>query len=326
MHGRYLSQISNLMSDVHGARRMSCGTYFRKAALPVLLCTCIGLAGCSDAVPPSQVSSPSALTAIKLERNARIIEFKNTLQKDAYAADARLGLGTLLIEQADLLGGERELRNALEFGIDPNLVLPSLARVWNNLGRSKELIETYANTQLSNPAASAELRAALATAYANQGDSAKARTLVEAALKDNPQSPQARVLQAKIALADQRIDEAMRIIDAILMEHPKFSEAWGLKADILLLVKGDSAGATAAYETALTIEPWNLPIHAKLMTMAIDAKDQDTAQARLSRLAAIAPQSLLHRYFTARLALAKGDVNAAQDRVPEGSSRIAAFC
>ena len=255
------------------------------------------------------------MSAARLERNARIIEFKNILQKDPYAADARLGLGTLLIEQADLLGGERELSNALEFGLDPNLVLPSLARTWNKVGRSKELIEAHANTRLSSPAASAELKAALATAYANLGDTAKARAFVEAALKDDPQSPQARVLKAKVALADQKLDEATRIIDETLAAHPKATEALDLKGDLLLMVKGDAPGATAAYEALLNNEPWNLPVRSKLLTMAIDARDLVTAQTRLNDLAQIAPQSLPHRYFTARLALAKGDLNAAQEHI-----------
>jgi putative PEP-CTERM system TPR-repeat lipoprotein len=308
--------MSCTLSNDQSVRWTSGLAHWRKAVLPVLCCASIGLSGCNEAPPSSsQATPPSVASSLRLERNARIIEFKNTLQNDPYAADARFGLGSLLIEQADMLGGERELKNALEFGMDPNRVLPALAHAWNKLGRSKELIETYANTQLSNPAASAELKAALATAYANLGESEKARSLIEAALKDDPQSPKARVLQAQVALADQQLDKAMRIIEETLAAHPKTTEAWSLKADILLMVKGDVPGATAAYETVLTLEPWNLPVHAKLVTMAIEAKDLATAQTRLNRLAETAPQSLPHRYFTARLALAKGDVNAAQEQI-----------
>ncbi len=288
--------------------------YARKAALLAWCCAGMGLTGCDKAAPP-QASPPPPVATVKLERNARIIEFKNKLQKDPYAADARFGLGLLLIEQADLLGGERELRNALEFGLDPNLVQPPLARAWTLLGRSKDLVETHANTQLSNPTASAELKAALATAYANLGEREKARAMATAALKDDPQSARARVLQVQIALADQRVDDAMRIIDETLAAHPTSTEAWDLKADMLLMVKGDAPGAIAAYETVLGFEPWNLPVRSKLLTMAFSSKDRVAAQTRLNSLAEVAPGSLPHRYFSARLALAKGDLNAAQEQI-----------
>ena len=307
--------MKRLPSHKHSAGRGTGLRYVRLAAMLVFFCTGASLTGCDKAAPPPQAKPPAPVSEVKVERNARIIAFKNKLQLDPYAADARLSLGLLLIEQADLLGGERELINALEFGMDPNLVLPSLARTWNRLGRSKDLIAKHANTQLSNPVASAELKAALATAYANIGDSPNARALAAAALKDDPQSVQARVLQVQIALADSRIDDAMRIIDETLVAHPKSTEAWDLKADILLMVKGDGPAATAAYETVLGIEPWNLPVHTKLLTMAIDAKDGATARTRLERLAEVAPGSLPHQYFSARLSLAKGDINAAQEQI-----------
>ena len=302
-------------SDDRSIRWFADFKYARGAILLALCCAGIGLTGCSDKPASPQASPPPPVATVKLERNARIIEFKNKLQKDPYAADARFGLGLLLIEQADLLGGERELRSALEFGMDPNLALPSLARTLNLIGRSKDLIAAHANTQLSNPAASAELKVALATAYVNLGEREKARAMATAAFAEDPQSARARVLQVQIALAEKRVDDAMRIIDETLAAHPTSAEAWDLKADMLLMVKGDAPGAIAAYETVLKFEPWNLPVRSKLLTMAFSSKDRSAAQTRLNGLTEVAPGSLPHRYFSARMALANGDLNAAQELI-----------
>jgi len=284
------------------------------AILLAFCCATLGLSGC-DRNPAPAKAPVEKLSPDKLRFNTKLIELKNRLQKDPYSADARFGIGLLLIQQADLRGGERELSTALELGMDPNAVLPPLARVWNQLGRSKDLIAAHANTQLSQAGASAELKAALASAYASTGDSAKARAMAAAALKDDPKSARARALQAQIALADKRVVDATLIVDETLAIRPDSAELWELKADILLLVKSDAQAAAVAYDKALGIEPWNLPVHSKLITMAIAANDLATAQSRLAKLAEMAPGSLPVRYLSARLAHARGDLNAAQDQI-----------
>ena len=114
---------------------------------------------------------------------------------------------------------EIELSKALELGMDPNVVLPVLARTWILMGRSKELIAAHAETRLTNPTAAAELKAAVGLAYANTGDAPRARAMADAALTDDPQSARARVLQAQIALSDRRVDDALRSIDETLVAH-----------------------------------------------------------------------------------------------------------
>ena len=277
----------------------------------------LALAGCGEQNPTA--ADPPAAASVRAPNEAetmsRVIAFRNQLQKEPFSADARLGLGLALLEQADPRAAEAELSRALELGVDKNRVLPELARTWLLLGRSKDLIDVHAGTVLSNPAASAELKAALGTAYANTGRAAKARELAASALQDDPSSSRALVLQAQIALATSRVDDAVQLIERALAAHPDAIEAWDLKADLLLFVKKDRAGAVAAYEQALARNPRNLPIHSKLIATAIGAKDLATAQARLAKVIAIAPTSLPRRYFEARLQFERGDFDAARGAV-----------
>ncbi|MDH5340646.1 MAG: PEP-CTERM system TPR-repeat protein PrsT, partial [Rubrivivax sp.] len=299
-----------------GPRPSSVAVRRRIHVAAVLACcsAALALGGCGKEAPAPSAPVTKA-PAGDPEFNARVIGFKNQLQQDPYLASARFGLGLLLLEYGDPHAAEIELSKAVELGMDPNVALPVLARTWNVLGMSKKLIEAHGNTQLTDPTASAELKAALATAYANTGDPEKARALAAAALQDDPQSTHALVLQAKIALSDGRVDDALQSIATTSASHPRAVDAWELKGDVLLMVRNDVEGATAAYEQALVVEPRNLPIHAKLIAMAIGAKDLSTAQTRLGKLNAIAPGSLPQTYLTARLAYARGDLKAAQETI-----------
>lgn len=245
----------------------------------------------------------------------RIIVFKNRLQRDPYSADARFGLGLALLDQADPRAAEGEISRALELGMDPNVALPVLARVWLQIGRSKELVDTHASTKLTNPTAAAELKSALAMAYANLRQPAKARELANAALQDDPKSAAARVLRAQIAMSDGRVSDALAIVEAVLADHPKSIEAWEQMGDILLMARADVAGATAAYEKALAVDSRRLTSHAKLIALALENRDLALAQTRLDRLIDAAPGSLPRLYFDALLRRANGDITGARERV-----------
>ena len=245
----------------------------------------------------------------------RLIVYKNMLQQDPFSADARFGLGMALLEQADPRAAELELSKALELGLDPNVVVPVLARVWLQIGRFKDLVETYGATELTRPTASAELKAALAHAHANLRNPAKARELAAAALQTDPKSAHARVLQAQIMMSDSKVDEAQKLIESVLADHPQSVDAWEQKGDILLMARADVAGATQAYEKALAVDSRRLTVHAKLISLGIESKDMALAQSRLDDLVKAAPGSLPRLYFEALVKREQGDLRAARESI-----------
>ena len=274
------------------------------------------------ALPGCDRSATEQAQKAELERPAgdapltvRIIEFKNKLQQDPFSADARFGLGLALLEQADPRAAEAELSKALELGLDPNVVVPVLARVWLQIGRSKDLVDTHGATVLTDPTASAELKTALADAYANLRNPAKARELAAAALQADPKSARARVLQSQIAMSDGKVDEALKIVEAVLADHPRSVEAWEQKGDILLMARADVPGATQAYERALGVDRRRLTVHAKLISLGIESRDMALAQSRLDTLIQAAPGSLPRLYFDALVRRERGDLTGARERI-----------
>jgi cellulose synthase operon protein C len=286
------------------------------AAYAVALSVAVMLPGCSNEQSTAAPSAPES-TLVARGVDTRIIEYKNTLQRDPFSAEARFGLGSVFLEKTELRAADSEFSRALELGMDPNIVLPQLARTWILMGRSRALIETHGNTRLSNPSASAAFKAELALAYINRGDPKKAREVIDSALKDDPTSPAANVVRAQFAMSERRVDDALRVLDEIFVAHPGAADAWKLKGDILLLAKNDATAATAAYEQALRANPRHMPSHATLIAMALGSNDLATARTRLNSLMDVAPGYLQTRFFEAKLAVAKGDFKAARDVIQQ---------
>lgn len=277
----------------------------------------LGLAAC-DGPTGSEAAAPAAPPApatVEQGLNARLIRLKNHLQQNPYSADARLELGLLLLDMANPRAAEAELARAVELGMDPNQSVPPLVRTWNLLGRPKDVLQHHAATRLSRPDAQADLLAEVAVAQARTGNPQAARQMVTQALQLNPGSVSAQLVKAKILLSDGKIDEALGTIDAALAGQGRKLDAWELKGDVLVLVKGDVEAGRAAYREALATSPRYVPLHAKLVMLAIDRNELDDAAKQLGQLQRTAAGSPPALYLAAKLAMARGKVAEARDQI-----------
>jgi tetratricopeptide (TPR) repeat protein len=92
-----------------------------------LAALCLALAACIGKSPDEWLSKAKELRQ-KGERTAAILEVKSLIQEHSEHGEARFFLGSLYNESADYAGAEKELRRALELKVDPERVLPALAR------------------------------------------------------------------------------------------------------------------------------------------------------------------------------------------------------
>ena len=86
-----------------------------------------------------------------------------------------------------------------------------------------------------------------------RGDLVQGRGRAEAGL-----SRRAQLGLARLLAADNKIDEASRLIDAVIAAHPKVAEAYALQAD-LRLFRGDRAGAKTSLEQAVAADGSFMP-------------------------------------------------------------------
>ena len=271
------------------------------------------LAGCGSEDPATLVASAKGYLA-KKDAPAAIIQLKSALQKQPDLGEARFLLGRTLLDGGDAVAGEVELRKALALTYPMSDIAPPLVRALVMQGNAKRAIQDYGAMQLTPPAAMAELKIALAGAYAQQGDAEKARAAVNDALRATPGSPRALLTLARLNAAEKDIDGAFAALDQVIAKEPANHEALQLKGDLLFRAKGDGEAAVKAYRRALTARPDWLPAHAGILEILLARKDLPAAHKQVEQLKQVLPKNPQTYYFEARVALQGRDYKTAHDK------------
>ncbi len=280
-------------------------------AAGLLLCALL-LGACGEHSQGEQMALARAYLRAQ-NPSAAVIVLKNLLAQQPGAADARLLLGTTLLESGDAAGAEHALRRALEIGAAPATVQPPLARALLAQGQYSTLITQFEAPQLPEPHAAAEVALALAQAHLALNRREDAAAAVQRALQAVPGYAPALLVQARLLGMQGELDAAL----ALLAELPALAETGRLKGDLLLLGKNDIDAAIAAYGAALLVQPTDAASHAALINAWFAKDDVAAASAQWQRMKAVQPGHALTRYFEAQVAVAQRDFASARERLQE---------
>jgi cellulose synthase operon protein C len=270
------------------------------------------LVGCGEKQPTALLASAKDYLARK-DNRAAVIQLKSALQRQPELPEARFLLGRTLLEDGDAVSGEVELRKALDLRYPQDEVLPPLVRAMVRLGKAQRAIQDFGTISLAQPAATAELKTALATAYAQEGDKIKAKAAVDDALRAAPDLVSALLIQAQLRVAGGDVDGAFASLDQAIAKDPRNVEALQLKGDFLFLVKGDAEAALQVHRQALALRPDWLPAQASILEILLSRHDLPAAKAQLDQLKKTQPNHPLTRYFGARLAFLNKDFKTARE-------------
>ena len=258
----------------------------------------------------------------KEETQAAIIELKGVLQDKPDSGEARLLLGTALLESGDGAGAEVELRRALENEVSEEQVAPVLAQALLKTRQYATLIKQYERSQFKDSAATAAMQTALATAYAAQGDPTTAQAAIAKAQAAAPQSTPALIVQARLKAGAGDVDGALSALDSLLARDANSAEAWQLKGELLQNAKADSNGAVLAYQKSLAIRPDQAAVHGALITLHFLRQDEKAASAQAEALKKALPGNPLTRLFDAQSTFARGDYRHASKQFNELLSAV----
>lgn len=146
----------------------------------------------------------------------------------------------------------------------------------------------------------------LARAHLARGKDDQARPVLERVLQIDPQQSEARshLARFKASAGDKAALETLReLASAPGAGFPEqFNLASGLSAH------GDLAGAEAALEKAIAIEPNSPYAHYELGRIALNRNDPKKALSRLNKAAKLAPNESQPKWLKARAQAALGDV------------------
>lgn len=269
------------------------------------------LGGCGDR-PAQQLDKARALLVNK-QGPAAVIQIKSVLQKHPELADARLLLGTALLDGGEPVAAEIELRRALELQAPEPEVIPVLARAMLALGQTTKLIAQFGTLTWPDAGATAALKTVVAEAEATDGDLAAARASIAGALRAFPDHEPALRLQARTTAVSGDLPGALAQVDALLKTHPQSADGWLLKGDLLARQQAEPALVMAAYRQALAVRADHAAAHGALIALHLSLRDGAAAQAQFDALHKLLPKHPLTRLYEGQLALLKGDLPRARE-------------
>ena len=290
------------------------------AAIALALGTLLA-AGCSSQSEQDLLDSARNYIA-KDDRKAAIIQLKTALQLNQQSSELRFMLGQTLLDMGDGVSAVVELEKALGLGYPQDRILPLLGRGLVGTDQAKRLVELHGRTRLTDPKADAELRAWVATAFAQLGQPERAEANMNAALQLNAGNLVARTLLARFTAGRGEVDKALTMIEAVLAEDRKRLDAWQLKADLLSFGKQNKPAAAAAYREALMIEPRFQEAHVALIGQALEVQDIKSFKAQLAEMKKALPRSSETKFYEAQAALIDGQIAKARE-IAQGLLQVA---
>ena len=306
------------MKPADAANRRPCAEPPRRSAYAcaVLTIGAVGVAlvtACTKETPESLIRAAERHISAHDYRTAQI-ELRNAIQLAPKSGVGHRLLGMEFLRAGDSAAAERSLRKALALGERPDDVWPALALALVRQGQADRLIGEIATYMPQTPAATASFQASLGQAWLMRGDVEHAGDAFAAALTAVPGYSRARLGQAGIAAQAGKFADAASVVDEIVAADPQFVEAHAFKGQ-LLLSQGQRAEASASLEKAIAIDPNYTPARVALVSMWIDDRQYDKAQAVLDGADARLLGDMRLIYLRGLLALHKGDVPKARDEV-----------
>ncbi len=274
----------------------------------VALIAVAAVAGCAEPDPLQLLAQAKQLKE-KGDNKAALISLNNALQLDPGIAEARYLVAAIRYEAGDYPAAEEGYRKALELGFDPAMIQAPLA--WTLLMQrqyQKVLDETKSAPE------SADILSVRGGAQLSLGQAALAASSFEQALKLDPQFAPALLGQARMAVAEQKLDRATELVNSVLQRTPRDVGALFFSGD-LHHYQTNNDKAAAAYSEIIKIQPANFPALLRRATVLAEIGQFDAAQADIDAARKVTPRNPAVDYTQALLLFRRGKPTAALEIV-----------
>ncbi len=275
------------------------------------------LTGCWDKNPESHIQE--AKQAIqKSDFKTAIIELKSALQIASDNAEARLLLGQTFHSVGQWENSEKELRKALELGMQADRVLPLLARTLVAMGKYQEAVDLAIPPAGLTGDALASLQAEKASALMALNKPAEAEAAIAqgektlALIDANAFSNDMQLAKARLALFRNQPTQAASLLDVALQRDPKFVPALYVQAQ-LQLAERKTLETLKTYEQIIAAKPNEVLAHLGIVELKLQNNDLAAAEKSLLAAEKIGANSLLVKYARAKLSMLKGDLKTSNE-------------
>ena len=278
--------------------------------VPVCLWLLLQLSACGKDEAAALAAAKARIE--KKQDAAAEIDLKNLLQRFPRSGEARFLLGRQLHQRGEATAALIEFERALALKYPDSIVTPEIASVLMAQGKTRQVVDEFAGTVLSDPNATAQLQALVAQAMAAEGDMDNASALIDKAALSAPTSEPVLLAQARLETQAGKPDRALAVLDRLILAKPASHLAWTMKGSVLGLLPGQIDVAMDAFRKAVLIRPDDIAAHTGLLALAIEKGDIKLARSELDTLQKLAPRQINTQYHEANLAYASGQYVEAQ--------------
>lgn len=242
---------------------------------------------------------------------AESIRLRNAIQQQPQEPQLRRELGALYLAWGKAAPAEKELRKAIELGMPRDRVQFELAESLLMQGRFQEILDDLAPLALMSETDQARLLAYRGDAWLGLARIDKAKTEYQTALNMAPESSEARLGLARIALTENDREVARKLIAEVVAKNPEDAKAWSLQGALYESMQQPEQ-AEASYSKAIELKPYSPVEHASRALVRVNLGKFQEAEADLEVLKREAPQLFLTHYVDGVLSLRQGRYAEAQ--------------
>ncbi len=252
----------------------------------------------------------------KGDHAAAIVELRNVIAADPKHLEARRMLAVSYNARNQPVAAEDEIRKAIDQGADPHSLRPILARALLFQGKNERLLQEILPDANATPTDALSISEARGLAHLAMGNFNEAKALLDRVVAQQPNSPDAMLGLAGIALAENKAPEAFERVAKAIALNPKNIDAWVMKGNLSRMIK-QVDDASAAFLQVLTLDPDNVSAHMQLTSLYIDAERFDDASRHLDAARSKGRDSALASYLFALIEFRKNNVDVARRAIAE---------
>lgn len=291
------------------------GSNGRRMVIPCCVAIAMAFCGCSARVDSENALRAARASLAQRDHASAVVHLKNVLQLGENREAHEL-LALSQYELGQFLAAETHARRALAAGVQPDRLMPVLARSMNATGNARRLVDEFARTELGEPAPRAEFQAALAEAMLALGRLDDAAVMANAAERSDPASIAARVARAKVMFARGHTADAEALVDQLLAAAPRSAAAIALKAD-LHVARQKHAESKRLYANVVALEPRNAQARFALVMLHMATGDLDAARRDIAAMRQKLPGDVRAGYLEAVLAFREQQPVKAQESIQQ---------
>ena len=251
------------------------------------------------------------------------LELRNIVRLSPQNVTAHFRLGQVELRLGDPVAAEKELRQARDMGFDARSVNLLLAETYMAQNKNKELLREF-STQGLPPEQASPLLIMRAAAQLAIGDNAAAQASAAEAERLLPQSVEAQLNSARIALALHDLTGSEQKADRALSINPRAADALLLKGQLLNL-RGDRVRAIEMFGAAIAAAPNLISARLERANALVSGGEDAKAREDVDAVLKIAPNNALAVYLQGVLLARAQDYPGADAALTKLGSMLGRF-